>query len=160
MEVREAVLPGIGHKFSLEIRGGAEVVVVVHTTGKREVFRFDPGRDDADAVLELSDEEAHRVGAILAGSYFEPVRADPMLRIMAGLHLRWVRVQPASPLVGRTLRQLEIRRRTGASVIAIAREGSHVPNPSPDEAFAAGDTVIVIGREDQVRQFEEILARS
>lgn len=160
MEIRETDLPGVGHKFALETASGAEIVIVIHTGGKREVFRFAPEDEEAQGVLELTGEEAHRVGAILAGSYFEPVREDAMLQIMQGLHLRWVRVERGSPLIGRTIRELEIRRRTGASVIAIARGSSHVPNPSPDEVFAAGDTVIAIGREDQVRAFERLTARA
>ena len=159
MQIREAVLPGIGHKFSLETGAGGELVIVIHTNGKREVFHFAPQREEAEAVLELSDEEAHAVGAILAGSYFQPVREEAMLQIMQGLHLRWVRIESGAKAIGRTIRDLEVRRRTGASVIAIAREAGHVPNPSPDEAFAAGDTVIAIGREDQVRAFEELLSR-
>jgi TrkA domain protein len=110
-------------------------------------------------MLALSNEEAHKLGAILAGGYFEPVREDAMLQIMQGLHLRWVRVERGSTVIGRSIRDLEIRRRTGASVIAIARESSHVPNPSPDEVFAAGDTLIVIGSEAQVHAFEDLMAR-
>lgn len=159
MEVHETDLPGIGRKFSLETAEGAEVVVVIHATGKREVFRFAPAEDEPETVLELSDDEAHKVGAILAGSYFEPVREEAVLQIMQGLHLRWVRVERGSRMIGRSLRDLEVRRRTGASVIAIARESSHIPNPSPDETFAAGDTIIAIGREDQLRGFEELMKR-
>lgn len=159
MQIREATLPGIGQKYSLATVEGDEVVIVIHTTGKRELFRFTAERDEPESVLELSDEEAHKVGAILGGSYFQPVREEAMLQIMQGLHLRWVRVERGSRLVGRTIRDLEVRRRTGASVIAIARESSHVPNPSPDETFAAGDTIIVIGREEQVLAFEALTAR-
>ena len=159
MEIRETVLPGIGHKYSLETAAGVEVVVVIHTTGKREVFRFAPEDDEPEIVLELTNDEAHKLGTILAGGYFQPVREEAMLQIMQGLHLRWVRVAPGSALIGRSIRELDVRRRTGASVIAVARAGSHVPNPSPDERFAAGDTIIVIGREDQVRGFEELTSR-
>ena len=159
MEIREADLPGVGHKFSLQTADGTEIVIVIHTTGKREVFRFTPAQDEPEEVLELSDDEAHKVGAILAGSYFQPVREDAMLQIMQGLHLRWVRLERGSPLIGRSIQELEVRRRTGASVIAIARESQHIPNPAPEERFAAGDTVIAIGREDQVRAFEALMAR-
>ena len=99
-------MPRIGRKFPLQSAGGAETVVVINTTGKREVFRFDAD-DEAEAVLALSDEKAHEVGAILAGCYFQPVREDAMLQIMAGLHLRWVRAEPGSAWIGRTIRELD-----------------------------------------------------
>ena len=158
MEIREAELPGVGRKFALATESGLELVIVIHTTGQRELFRFRPMRDEPEAILELTDEEAHKVGTILAGSYFQPVRTESMLQIMQGLHLRWVRIEPGSGAVGRSIRDLEVRGRTGASVIAIARESSHIPNPAPDEPFAAGDTVIAICRLEQLRAFERLMA--
>lgn len=158
MEVRETDLPGVGRKFSLETSDGAEIVIVIHTTGKRELFRFGHLEDEPEVVLELSNEEAHKLGTILAGGYFQPVREDAMLQIMQGLHLRWVRLDPRSRVLGRTIRDLRVRETTGASVIAIARASGHVPNPAPDELFAAGDTVIAIGTEQQVHAFERLMA--
>jgi TrkA domain protein len=160
MEIRETDLPGVGRKFTLEIAGQDEIVVVIHASGRREIFRFRRARDEPDSVIDLSNEEAHKLGSILSGGYYEPVREDAMLQIMQGLHLRWVRVGPDSPLIGRTIRDLEVRRQTGASIIAIARGSAHIPNPSPDEIFAAGDTVIVIGREPEVRAFEALMAQA
>jgi TrkA domain protein len=160
MEIRETDLPGVGHKFTFQTAVKDEIVIVIHTTGEREVFRFSPGQDEPGTVLDLTNEEAHKIGAILAGGYYEPVREEAMLQIMQGLHLRWLRVERGSRLIGRSIRDLEVRGRTGASVIAIARESGHIPNPSPDEALAAGDTVIVIGRESQVRAFETLMAKA
>ncbi|MBA2565103.1 MAG: cation:proton antiporter regulatory subunit [Gemmatimonadetes bacterium] len=160
MEIREAELPGIGRKFSLATSDGSDVVIVVHSTGKREVFRFLPCEDDPSPVLELSHEEARAIAGVLAGGQAEPVREDAMLQIMQGLHLRWVRVSGGSRVVGRTIRDLRVRERTGASVIAVARRTGHVPNPGPEEVFAPGDTVIVMGREEQVRAFEALMAQS
>jgi TrkA domain protein len=159
LEIRESDLPGVGRKFSLVTATGDELVIVIHFSGKRELFRFMPSQDDPEEVLELSDDEAHKVGTILAGGYFQPVREDAMLQIMQGLHLRWVRVGRDSPVADRSIRDLGVRQRTGASVIAIARQSSHIPNPPPDEVFRAGDTVIAIGQESQLRAFEELMAR-
>ena len=160
MEIRETDLPGVGRKFTFETTGKDEIVIVIHATGKRELFRFSRGEDEPASVVELTNDEAHKIGAILSGGYYEPVREDAMLQIMQGLHLRWVRIEPGSPLIGRSIRELEIRRQTGASVIAIAREKSHIPNPAPEEVFAAGDTVIVMGREPQVRAFEGLMRKA
>ena len=47
MSITESDLPGVGKKFEIELADG-EMVVVIHNTGKREVFR----RPDPDADSE------------------------------------------------------------------------------------------------------------
>jgi TrkA domain protein len=158
VEIRESDLPGVGRKFSLITASGEEVVIIIHASGKRELFRFLPSQDEPAEVLDLSNEEAHKIGAILSGGYFQPVRDDAMLEIMQGLHLRWVRLDRGSRVAGRSMKELEVRQRTGASVIAIARQSGHVPNPSPDEVFRVGDTIIAVGQEVQLKAFEELMS--
>jgi CPA2 family monovalent cation:H+ antiporter-2 len=58
---------------------------------------------------------------------------------------RALRLGPHSPAVGRTLRQLDLRGLTGATVIAIDRASSDVVYPTADETLRAGDTLVVIG---------------
>jgi TrkA family protein len=52
--------------------------------------------------------------------------------------------------VGRTLRELELRALTGASVIALMQEGEVRSSPDPDCPLAERDTVILIGSLDQI----------
>ena len=65
----------------------------------------------------------------------------------------------ASPVKGRRIGELNLRARTGASVIGIERGGAHIVNPGPDEALCAGDGVMLIGNPDQIRAARELLER-
>jgi K+/H+ antiporter YhaU regulatory subunit KhtT len=47
---------------------------------------------------------------------------------------------------GKTLRDLDLRRRTSASVIALVRDGQPQTNPEPDAPLAAGDTLAELAR--------------
>ncbi len=60
-----------------------------------------------------------------------------------------VRLAPEHFGSGRTLRQTNLRGRTGASVIAIEREGQPL-FPSADEPLRPGDTIVLTGTEDAV----------
>ena len=72
IEVRETRLPGVGKKFTMRTHLGEDVCAVVHIDGRRELYyRPDPD-EDADAVIVLSDEEAHELGAILGGVGYRP----------------------------------------------------------------------------------------
>ena len=39
-----------------------------------------------------------------------------------------------------------MRQATGASVLAVLREGAPIPNPPPDLTLAAGDRLLALGR--------------
>ena len=71
---------------------------------------------------------------------------------------RALRLGPESLAIGRTLRQLDLRGLTGATVIAIDREPSDVVYPTADETLRAGDTLVVIGSVDAVAAAGELLA--
>ena len=56
-----------------------------------------------------------------------------------------------SPLVGRSLRDSEIRHKTGVTVVLIGRPGEDpVTSPGADTVLQTGDHLVVVGRGDQV----------
>jgi len=60
--------------------------------------------------------------------------------------LEEVTVAPDSPIVGDTLREAQIRGRTGALVLALrAEDGEFSTNPSPDARLDGGQVLIAIG---------------
>ena len=64
----------------------------------------------------------------------------------------------ASPsVVGRTIRELDIRARTGASIVSVVREGEKNRNPGPDWKFALNDEVVAIGRPEQLDRLRDLL---
>lgn len=54
-------------------------------------------------------------------------------------------VQPEAAMVGRTVRDLEIRRRYGVNVLAVARQGARIETRLVDTPFRAGDVLLVHG---------------
>src|SRR5690606_36655545 len=56
----------------------------------------------------------------------------------------------AGPLVGQSLGELDLHTRTGATVLALVREGASVPRPGPEVVLAVGDTLALIGSKDGV----------
>ena len=58
----------------------------------------------------------------------------PLHGLQGEMDLEKVAIGAGAPAVGRRIRELEIRSRTGASVVAIERGGQRIVNPSPDGA--------------------------
>lgn len=150
MDVREADLPGVGKKFSIRTAEGERLTIIIHNTGAREIYTFRPGEDFPFHAVRLQDDEARKISAILGGAYFQPAVAESVEMLFEQLAIEWVKLSPTSRLAGHTIRELEIRKRTGASVIAILRVGRMLPNPHPEEALEAGDTLVVAGSREQV----------
>jgi len=69
-----------------------------------------------------------------------------------------VPIAPSSPAAGRTLKQINLRGLTGATVIAIDRDGGDVVYPTGDETLRAGDALIVTGTTDAVAAAQELVA--
>lgn len=72
--------------------------------------------------------------------------------------LEAVPVSEASSVVGRTLRDLSIRTRLGATVVGWERDGKLSTSPSPDEPLKSGDVLLIIGALDAVRRVRRLLS--
>ena len=57
-------------------------------------------------------------------------------------------------IAGRTIEDLQIRAKTGATIIAVCRNDKNIINPPPAFAFEQGDAALVIGESDQIKKFE------
>ncbi len=62
-----------------------------------------------------------------------------------------------APAIGKTLAELDLRAKTGASVLAIAREGGGTANPRPDEPLRAGDVLALAGSADAIEAARAVL---
>jgi len=63
----------------------------------------------------------------------------------------------ASPAVGGTVVTLNIRAKTGASIVAVVRNGEKVRNIGPEWEFAIGDTLIAMGDAHQMAALKDLL---
>ncbi len=61
----------------------------------------------------------------------------------------WIELPENSPLAGKKIGDLEVRTRTGASIVAVVRGEGVTANPGPEVALAPGDTIGVLGTADQ-----------
>lgn len=150
-------LPGIGVCQELELRSGRRVGVVIRRDGMTDLLVYD--KDDPDAALdrvELTDEEANAIAEILgAPQLVEHLTAQQ--EIAFGLRVEQLPLPSSSPFAGRTLGDTQTRTRTGASIVAVIRQGTATPSPGPDFGLAANDLVVVVGTQQAIDQVAAIL---
>jgi TrkA domain protein len=145
MSVYETEIPGVGRKFELELGGGRRAIVVVHHDGRCELYRRESEDADSEKILDLTGEQANRLGSILEGAYFESVDVDELTVPLGDAIIEWVEVSADSPVATKTLAETDLRNETGASIIAIQRGSETLPNPDPDLELEAGDLLVSVG---------------
>ncbi|MBI5882244.1 MAG: cation:proton antiporter [Elusimicrobia bacterium] len=74
------------------------------------------------------------------------------------VHLRAFPLASGSWAVGKTIGGIDLRARTGSSVLQINRSGLPVPSPGPETELRAGDELILIGEAPQIERARAVLA--
>ena len=62
------------------------------------------------------------------------------------------RISQGSPLIGKTLAQIELRGRYGISVVAIRRESQILANPGADMVLKSNDVLFVLGSSEKISE--------
>jgi TrkA domain protein len=158
MDVERTALPGIGLRHVFNTRRGRRVGVILHRTGRRDLLIYD--QDDPDtcsAPVALDPEEAETLAELLESARFME-RMAALQRQVEGLVSEKIPIRHGSPYDGRLLGDTRARHRTGASIVAVVREGQVIASPGPDFRFLGGDTVVVIGTAEGTTATAAILA--
>ena len=149
-------LPGIGRRYEMTGTNGGRIIVIINHSGRRMVHGLDPGVDQASAV-ELTDQQARKLGAILGGAFFKPAVVEEVEAVFEDLLIDWVALEPTSPGVDKSIAELEIRRTTGVTIIAIIRGDRAITAPQPSEIMRVGDRLVVVSRPQDLGPFRDLV---
>jgi CPA2 family monovalent cation:H+ antiporter-2 len=121
----------------------------------------------AHMLLKLGDSTAavqQTVHRYRTGRYRDilPERAEywglaDLETTLEGLQHHWYPLSPESPLLGLSLAQANIRRRTGATVMAIERNKQIYRYPTGEFRLDMGDRLLVIGNSEEQNLFVSLL---
>jgi len=91
-----------------------------------------------------------------------PSRPDDARRALPSLlreaNLETVPLPAGSPAAGKLVHELQLRTRSGASIVAIERAGGNVINPGADDELQAGDQLLLLGTRAQLDAAKAVLA--
>ncbi len=131
---------------------GADEVVAEEFESSIELFtrvlaRFHVPRNVVEAEEKLLRGDRYRMFRSSArGDWVSPALLDLLAAGTVDLH----RIAEGSRAAGSSLRELELRRRTGGTVIALVRGREATPNPSPDFRLEAGDVLVLVGSHGEI----------
>jgi len=66
-------------------------------------------------------------------------------------------VTPGSRLAGMELREVDLRRRSGAVVVGVVRDLSVLYNPAPELKLAEADQIVLMGARAQLQSADAVL---
>jgi voltage-gated potassium channel len=70
-----------------------------------------------------------------------------------------IEVSETCPNAGRSIRDLHVRRETGAIIVALRkRDGTFDTTPEPEALIEPGDVIVGVGTTDELRRLEDLFA--
>lgn len=158
--IRETSLPGVGRKFQVETASGDRLVIVIHDDGTRELYHFTRKEPDRVAsVVTLADSEARQIAGIIGGLTYVPKALPSAEIVLDDLLLEWYTIEAGSNCIGKTIRDLQVRTVTGASIVSII-EPDRVKrlNPEADTRLNEGATLVLAGDRRTIQALKQLLA--
>lgn len=159
-EPTKTPLPGVGVRYTFATAHGGRLAIVDRDDGIAELYyhaRAD--QDEPSVVITLEADEARQASAVLGGAYRRPRLVHELEIALGELVIEWVPLPDESPLIGRTIGEAEIRKRTGVTVIAIVRQPHPVAAVEPTDRLQRGDVLITVGRLDDYESFRDLVLR-
>ncbi len=159
MTIRESDLPNIGRKFEVEVQDGNKLVIVVHDDGRRELYHFYHNNpEDCVSMITLDDNESRYVAAIIGGLAYKPQALDTVDVALDDLIIEWYKIKADSKCIGKSIGEMQIRKKTGATIIAVIEKGQnkHI-NPGVEYMFSAESTIVVIGERKHLKALKNYL---
>jgi CPA2 family monovalent cation:H+ antiporter-2 len=143
-------------------RLGATEVIPEEFETSVEIFarvlrRLRVPRNVINVQIDLMRREGYRM---LRGLELPRQTLDELSAILAATTTDSFLITSDSRVVGRSLRDLRLRKETGATVIAIVRNGKPLTNPEPDVAIEVGDILILVGAHEQLDRALAVLEGS
>ena len=151
-DVNKTPLPGVGTRYDFKTKAGEHIGVINHHTHRYDLLIYDKMDPDAcTTVLRLDEDEGHTLAEIM-GSTRIAKPLDKAQESLPGLTIDWVPVNASWACAGCMLSELDIRSKTGVSIVAVVRDNVTVPSPQADFRLSPGDTAVVVGTPDGIRE--------
>lgn len=76
------------------------------------------------------------------------------------VHISETEVESSSSFCGKTLKQLNVRKMSGVSIVRIVRGGININIPGGDEVIYPGDSIVFAGSDEQIDKFRALMESS
>lgn len=148
------------HQFEELIQAGANIVVPADFEASVRIFshvleEFDVPRNILAA--QIAAVRAGGYGVLRGKSSSSPEALDDLLKVLQLTATQTFFLPERSPVCGQSIRDIDLRRVTGASIIAVVRDRVPETNPGPDFVLNSGDVLVLVGAHEQLANARDLL---
>jgi len=131
---------------------GADEVIPEEFETSVEIFirvltKYLVPRDDIERFVAEVRSDGYEMFRSLAK---KPASFSDLALHLPGVEISTLRVDESVPLVGKSLAEVELRKRYGVTVLAIRRDAQILANPDGDTILFADDMLFVLGPPDKI----------
>lgn len=143
---------------------GPETVIIARARYVGETHALLAAGADEVVAQELEAsfsiiERVSREARIPGPGRMPPAERHPGAALLpAGLEVQSAVVPEGAWVAGRSLADADLRRRTGATLVAYTRDGETAVHPSPDEVLQPGDVLSLLGNDAQLAAARGLIA--
>jgi CPA2 family monovalent cation:H+ antiporter-2 len=134
----------IPEEFETSVEIFARVLRRMHVPRNVIAMQIDLIRGESYAMLR---------GLQLLGPSLDDLRA-----ILEASTIETYLLLAGSPAAGQSIGELQLRQRTGVTVIAVVHHGQSITNPSPELRLHEGDVLVMIGSHAELAEAMSMLA--
>ncbi|HIQ51507.1 MAG TPA: hypothetical protein EYH54_06095 [Nautiliaceae bacterium] len=151
MKIKKEKLYSIGTRYTIELESGEILEIIDFLNGKKELFLLE--NDKIKGFLSLTEDEAKEIGFILA----DLKDIEKKVEIKDKIMLDWFLIKSNYYALNKKIKDLEIRKKTGATVVAIDRGKKILIEVSPEETIKEGDKLLLMGSLTSIEKAKKLL---
>lgn len=139
--------------------GADEVVAEEFETGIEIFSRVLQRYGVARHIIEDQTEKIRRQGyeMLRSPSAVSQIRMDNLNAALHAATTETIQLKQSSPAIGRNPGEMDLRGQTGATIIAVHRDGETLINPGAEYVFGENDTLVLLGESENIKKAEKIL---
>jgi CPA2 family monovalent cation:H+ antiporter-2 len=149
-EIKELQQLGADEVIPEEFETSVEIFTLV-------LIKYLVPRDDIELIVNQIRSENYRMFRSLAA---RSSSLDDLKPHLPDIEINSLRIGESSPAAGKTLAELELRKKYGITLLAIRRDSQTLANPKADTPIMTGDVLILLGSLADMKQAEEFLRGS
>lgn len=151
--MNESELPGVGTKYWMKLENGKTITIIKHESGRYEIAYLPQDNEIPEYYSEVTEEEAIEIGSILAQKIHQKI-VEKMDILVKNLIIEWFKI--SSNFEPKTIGDIQIRKKTGVSVVAIIREKETIPSPGPQDHILPQDVLLIVGKKESIEAFKKL----
>jgi TrkA domain protein len=146
IKVREEHLPGVGVRWELDLPDGATLHVTAERSGRRHLGLTPRAHDEPAWMLELDQQRAVTIAALLLGARFTLDAADRTAKEADTVVVDTIELGPGSPLIGRRLSEITLPDADAMVLAIIDDETPDLVEHATEHRCEPGDRVVIAAR--------------